>query len=41
MFCMCNNRGCVVTGESNLCHLCVLTEDALLQRRIINVVYVY
>jgi len=29
MFCMCIDRGCVVTWESKLCSVCVLTEGAL------------
>jgi len=38
MFSMCIDRGCVGTGESKLCSLCVLTKGALLQRRVVYVV---
>jgi len=34
MFCMCIDRGCVGTGESKLCSVCVLTEGALLHGKI-------
>jgi len=30
MFIVCIDRGCVGTGESKLCYLCVLTEGALI-----------
>jgi len=39
--CMCIDRVCVVTGESKLCFIYVLTEGALLQGRVSNVLYVY
>ena len=32
MFCMCIDRGCVVSLESKLCSVCVLTEVALYKR---------
>jgi len=41
MLFMCINRGCVGTGESKLCSVCVLKECALEQGRIRYVVYVY
>jgi len=41
MLCMCIDRGCVDTGESKLCCLCVLTEGALVQGRVSYVLYVY
>jgi len=41
VFCMCNNRGCVVTGESKLCSVCAITEGALLHGRVSCVLYVY
>ena len=41
MFCMCIDRECVVTGESKLCSVCVLTEEALVQVRVSYVLYVY
>jgi len=41
MFCMCIVRGCVVTGESKLCSVCVLTEGALVQGRVSCVLYAY
>ena len=31
MFCVCTYRGCVVTWESKLCCVCILTEGALVQ----------
>jgi len=36
MFCMCIDRGCIVTGESTLCSVCVLTEGALVQGRLME-----
>jgi len=39
VFCICIDRGCVGTGESKLCSLCILTEGALLQGRVIYVPY--
>jgi len=41
MFCMCTDRGCVGTGESKVCSVCVLTEGALVQGRVSYVLYVY
>ena len=41
MFCLCIDRGCVGTGESKLCSVCEMTEGALLQVRVICVLYVY
>jgi len=41
MFCMFTDRGCVGTGESKLCSVCVLTEGALVQGRVRYVLYVY
>jgi len=41
MFCMCIDRGCVGTGESKLCFVCLLTEGALVQWRVSYVLYVY
>ena len=34
MFFMCIDRGCVVTGKSNLCSVCVLTEGALVEGKL-------
>ena len=34
MFFMFIERGCVVTGESKLCSVCVLTGGALVQGRV-------
>jgi len=39
MFCMCIVNGCVVTGESKLFSLCVITEGALVQGRVSYVLY--
>jgi len=41
VFCMRIDRGCVGTGESKLCSVCVLTEGALVQGRLIYVLYAY
>ena len=41
MFCMCIDSGCVGTGESMLCCLCVLTKGALVQGRGSYVLFVY
>jgi len=41
VFCMCNNRGCVGTGESKLCSVCILTEAALVQGRVSYFMYAY
>jgi len=41
MCCMCIDTGYVGTGESKLCSVYVLTEDALLQGRVCYVIYVY
>jgi len=41
MFCMFIDRLCVVTGESKLCSLCVLTEGVLVHGGGICVHYVY
>ena len=41
MFCMCIDRGCVVTWESKIYSVSVLTECALLQERVNYVLYVY
>ena len=41
MFCMFIDRVCVVTGESKLCSVCVLTEVAFLHGRGSYVLYVY
>jgi len=41
MFCLCIDKGCVGTGESNLCSVYVLTEGALVQVRVSYVLYVY
>jgi len=41
MFYISNDRGCVVTGESKLCSVCVLTECVLIQGIVNNVLYVY
>jgi len=38
---MCIDRGCVGTGESKLCSLCVLTEGALVHGRVSYFLYVY
>jgi len=38
---LCIDRGCVGTGESKLYPVCVLTEGALVQRRVSYVLYVY
>ena len=40
MFCIFLDRVCVVTEESMLCLICVFTEGALVQGRIIYVLYV-
>jgi len=34
MICTCNDSGCVGTGDSKLCSVCVLTEGVLLQGRV-------
>jgi len=39
MFFVCIDRGCVVTGEINLCSLCLLTEGALVQGRVNVLLY--
>ena len=36
---MCNNIGCVGTGESKLCYVFILTEGALVQGRVSCVLY--
>jgi len=41
MFCMCIDRDGIVTGESTLCSVCVLTEGALVQGRLSYVLYAY
>jgi len=41
MFCKFIDRLCVVTGERNLCSVCVLTEGALLKGRVSYALYVY
>jgi len=41
MFCMCIDKGCVVTGKSKLCSVCLLTEGALDYGRVSYVLYVY
>jgi len=41
MLCMCIYIGCVDTGESKLCYLCVLTEGAFVHGRVIYDLYVY
>ena len=41
VFRMCIDRGCVGTGDSKLCPVCVLTEGALVQGRVSCVLYVY
>jgi len=41
MFCMWRDRGCVGTGESKLCPVCVLKEGAMVQRRVSCVLYLY
>jgi len=41
MFCKCIGRGCVGTGESKLCSVCVLTEGALVHGRASCVLCVY
>ena len=41
MFCMCIDIGCVNTGESKLCSVCVVTLGALVQGRVIYVLYVH
>jgi len=41
MFCMCIETGCVGTGESKLCSLCVLTKVAFVQERVSYVLYVF
>jgi len=38
---ICIERGCVGTGESKLCSVCVLTEGAVVQGRVSYVLYVY
>jgi len=41
MFCVCIDIGCVGTGESKLCSVCVLTEGALVHGRVSCILYVY
>jgi len=41
MLSMCVDRGCVGTGEIESCSVCVLIDGALLQRKVIYVLYVY
>jgi len=41
MLCICIERGCVSTGESKLCSICVLTEGVVVQGRISYVLYLY
>ena len=39
MFSMCIDRGCVSTGKSNICFVCLLTEGALVQGRVNVLLY--
>jgi len=41
MFCIFIDRRCVVTGESKLRSVCVLTTGALLPRKVRYILYVY
>jgi len=41
MFCMSIDSGCVATGKSKLCSICILTGGALVQWRVSYVLYVY
>jgi len=41
VFCMCNDKGCVGTGEGKLSSVCVLTEGILDNGRVRYVLYVY
>jgi len=41
MFCMCIDKGCVVTVESKLYSLFALTESVMVQGRVSYVLYVY
>ena len=41
MFSMFIVRVCVVTGESKICSVCVLTEGVLVHGRVNNNLYVY
>jgi len=41
MFCMCIDIGCVVSWDSKLCSVCVLSEVTLLHGRVRYVLYVY
>jgi len=41
MYSVCIDRGCVGTGESKLCSVCVSTEGALVQGMVSYVLYVY
>jgi len=41
MFSMCIERVCVVTWESKICSVFVLREGALLQGKLIYVLYVF